>query len=302
LLFSVPIARESGYTSQNRNIGKMVNKGIEFDVNIDIVKSNSNGFEWNLALNATTFSNEITKLPEDSRENGIINGTKKLLEGRSIYDFWLRDWYGVDPATGEPLYVYDPESEETPNNLFTTIDGVDLTNNQNNALYAYNGSSIPDVYGAFTNTLSYKGFTLSVLFSYSVGGKIYDSNYQSLMSTDDGSAVHVDIANRWQQPGDITDVPKLSINNDTNIIATSDRWLTDASFLNLRNINFGYVFNQSTVQGLGLSGLRMYVSAENLFFVSARKGMNPLETFNGTQNVGLYPPSRIITLGVNLNF
>ncbi|NVJ48325.1 MAG: SusC/RagA family TonB-linked outer membrane protein, partial [Cytophagia bacterium] len=260
------------------------------------------GFEWNLALNATTFSNEITKLPEDSRENGIINGTKKLLEGRSIYDFWLRDWYGVDPATGEPLYVYDPESEETPNNLFTTIDGVDLTNNQNNALYAYNGSSIPDVYGAFTNTLSYKGFTLSVLFSYSVGGKIYDSNYQSLMSTDDGSAVHVDIANRWQQPGDITDVPKLSINNDTNIIATSDRWLTDASFLNLRNINFGYVFNQSTVQGLGLSGLRMYVSAENLFFVSARKGMNPLETFNGTQNVGLYPPSRIITLGVNLNF
>ena len=122
------------------------------------------------------------------------------------------------------------------------------------------------------------------------------------MSTDDASAVHKDIAKRWKQPGDITDVPKLSINNDVNIIATSDRWLTDASYLNLRNINLGYQFQRSTVQNLGLNGLRMYVSAENLFWLSARKGMNPMETFNGTQNVGLYPPSRVITLGVNLNF
>ncbi|WP_286755415.1 SusC/RagA family TonB-linked outer membrane protein [Roseivirga sp. UBA838] len=301
LLFSVPIPRESGYTSQNRNIGRMVNKGLEFDINVDIIKSTS-GFEWNFGLNATMFSNEITRLPEDSRENGIITGTKKLLEGRSIYDFWLRDWYGVDPDTGEPLYVYDPESEEAPNNVFKTVDGVQLTNNQNHALYTYNGSSIPDVYGAFTNTVSFKNFTLSVLFSYSIGGKIYDSNYQSLMSTDDASAVHKDIAKRWKQPGDITDVPKLSINNDVNIIATSDRWLTDASYLNLRNINLGYQFQRSTVQNLGLNGLRMYVSAENLFWLSARKGMNPMETFNGTQNVGLYPPSRVITLGVNLNF
>lgn len=302
LLFSVPIARESGYTSQNRNIGRMVNKGLEFDLNVDIVKSNNNGFEWNFGLNGTFFTNEITRLPEDSRENGIISGTKKLLEGRSIYDFWLRDWWGVDPATGEPLYVYDPASEETPTNLFTTIDGVALTNKQNNALYAYAGSSIPDLYGAFTNNFSFKGFDLSVLFAYSIGGKIYDSNYQSLMSTDDGAAIHVDIANRWKQPGDITNVPKVSVNNDVNIVASSDRWLTDASFLNLRNINLGYTFNRASIQSLGISNLRMYVSAENLFFVSARKGMNPLETFNGTQDVGLYPPSRIMTLGVNLNF
>ena len=122
------------------------------------------------------------------------------------------------------------------------------------------------------------------------------------MSTDDGAAIYVDIANRWQQPGDITDVPKVSVNNDVNITATSSRWLTDASFLNLRNINLGYTFSQSVTKPLGISNLRMYMSAENLFFISARQGMNPLETFNGTQNVGLYPPSRIMTLGVNVNF
>ena len=301
LLFSVPIPRESGYTSQNRNIGKMVNRGLEFDANVDILKS-SGGLEWNFALNATVLTNEITQLPEDSRENGIISGSKKLLEGRSIYDFWLKDWYGVDPDTGSPLYVYDPESESTPANLLKEINGVQVTSNQNNALYHYDGSSIADVYGAFTNNLSYKGFSLSIMFAYSVGGKIYDSNLQGLMGALDGGAFSVDIADRWQNPGDITDVPKISINNNTNNIAGSDRWLTDASFLNLRNINLGYEFKKTAIQSLGISSLRTYVSAENLFFVSARKGMNPLETFSGTQNVGLYPPSRVLTLGVNLNF
>jgi hypothetical protein len=78
--------------------------------------------------------------------------------------------------------------------------------------------------------------------------------------------------------------------------------LTDASFLNLRNINLGYEFKKAAIQSLGISSLRTYVSAENLFFVSARKGLNPMETFNGTQDAGLYPPSRVLTLGVNLNF
>ncbi|WP_323757788.1 SusC/RagA family TonB-linked outer membrane protein [Roseivirga sp.] len=301
LLFSVPIPSESGYTSQNRNIGKMVNKGLEFDANVDILKS-SGGLEWNFALNATMLTNEITQLPEASRENGIITGTKKLLEGHSIYDFWLKEWYGVDPDTGNPLYVYDPESESTPNNLLKEINGVPVTTNQNNGLYHYAGSSIADVYGAFTNNLSYKGFTFSVMFAYSVGGKIYDGNSQSLMAALDGSALSVDIADRWQNPGDITDVPRISINNNTNNIATSDRWLTDASFLNLRNINLGYEFKKAAVQSLGISSLRTYVSAENLFFISSKKGLNPMETFNGTQDAGLYPPSRVLTLGVNINF
>ncbi|WP_268122504.1 SusC/RagA family TonB-linked outer membrane protein [Roseivirga pacifica] len=300
LLFSVPIARESGYTSQFRNIGRMVNRGLELDVNVDVLKSGD--FEWNLGVNATTFSNEITRLPEDSRENGIINGTKKLLEGRSIYDFWLRDWYGVDTETGEPLYTYDGETDEAGTNYYKIIGQDTVTNSINYAKYTYSGSSIPDVYGAITNTFFYKGFTLSVLFSYSIGGDIYDNNYQSLMATTDGSAMHVDLADRWQQPGDVTDVPKVSVNNNSNITAGSNRWLTDASYLNLRNINLAYEFSQSTVQSLGVSGLRAYVSAENLFWISGREGMNPMETFNGTQNVGLYPPSRVITLGVNLNF
>lgn len=120
----------------------------------DIFKKSD--FRWSLDLNATFFRNKITKMPKDTDGNPqeIINGTKKLSEGHSIYEFWLREYAGVDPQDGSALYYKD--IEDTNGN----VTGRETTKDQNAASYYYMGDAIPDLYGGFTNSFSYKGFRL----------------------------------------------------------------------------------------------------------------------------------------------
>ena len=115
-----------------------------------------------------------------------------------------------------------------------------------------------------------------------------------------GTAKHVDILRRWQQPGDITDVPRMDASLASQWdVGFSDRWLTDASFFNLRQANLAYTFDSEVAEKIGLSYLRLYATAENVFSINARKGLNVQQQFNGnTSNV--FTPSRIISFGLNL--
>jgi hypothetical protein len=140
----------------------MGNQGIEFSISGDVIRSGD--FKWNAGLNISTFDNEFRKLPFKEQ----IEGTKKYEVGSSIYDFWLRDWVGVDPETGDGLFRAEDFAEGDDD---IRIVGSDtLTINQGNARFHYAGSAIPDFFGGLTNTFTYKAFTLSVLVSYSVGG------------------------------------------------------------------------------------------------------------------------------------
>lgn len=297
LIFDVPNPLSSGLDYRVENIGSMYNRGFEISLDGTIIKASD--FSWGVNINASTIKNEITKLPQKE----IIDGTKKLAIGRSIYDYWLRDWYGVDPADGYALYVADPNLMAANDPTGRVVNGVNVTTDQNKALYHYGGSAIPDLFGSFGNTFKYKGIQLDVLFSYQIGGKMYDSNYAALMHTGNnyGSALSTDILNRWQKPGDVTDVPRLDVNRNTQASAASDRWLIGSDYLALRQINLSYKIPSDLISKLAIDNATIYVNGENLLLFTKRQGMDPTQTFNGTTK-NRYIPSRVITLGFNLNF
>lgn len=290
LIFDVPVAFSDGADSKKENIGTLFNRGIEVGLSYDVFKKED--FTWTFNINAATLQNEFTKLPQEE----IINGTKKLKVGKGLFDYWIRDWYGVDPSDGSGLFI----AEDPAASGVRTINGVAVTPFSNNARFHYAGSAIPDLTGSFSNDIKYKGFSLTTLFTYQIGGESLDFNYAGIMESGGyGTAKSVDILNRWQQPADVTDVPRMDAALSSQWSGTSDRWLTDASYLNLRQVNLSYNFKTDITERIGLTGLKMYLSAENLFSINARKGLNVQQQFNGnTSNV--YTPSRIVTLGVNL--
>jgi TonB-linked SusC/RagA family outer membrane protein len=292
LLFDLPLPLSSGISTKTTNVGSMVNKGVELQLTGEVFRGKN--FGWTVDLNLSSFKNELTKLPQPE----IINSTKKLSIGHSIYDYWLRDWYGVDPADGAALYV---ANNPTGSGVRTMKNGDVVTTNINNAKYHYAGSAIPDLYGSINNTFNYKQFQLSFLISFQFGGKVYDATYASLMSSGSyGGALHADALKRWQKPGDVTDVPRMDQSQTTNFnAATSDRWLTDASFLNFRSLKLGYTVPESYAKMLHMRAANIFLSGENLGLFSKRKGMNVTQAFTGvTSNV--YMPARIISAGLNI--
>ncbi len=295
LLFDVPLGLSSVITTITQNIGAMSNRGVEAQLNVDVVKKKD--FVWDVQLNITSLKNIITKLPNSLP---ITQGTKRLEEGRDIFAFYLRRWYGVDPADGAGLFHALPG---TPLGATVRVStkGDTVTTNPNLAALGYSGSSIPKFFGSFTNTFTYKNFSLSFLVNYQVGGKFYDGNYAGLMATTYGRTLHTDNLRAWKKPGDITDVPRLDINQTANFNSQSDRWLIDASYLNIRNVTFTYKLPSADAEKLGLTQARFFIGGENLQIFSKRKGLNPAESFNGT-NSAVYTPNRLINMGINVSF
>ncbi|MCC8143819.1 MAG: hypothetical protein LUD02_05830 [Tannerellaceae bacterium] len=168
------------------------------------------------------------------------------------------------------------------------------------AKYHYAGSSIPKVFGGFNTNVSYKAFDLSAVFSYGLGGKVYASAYATLMSVNSyGSAMHKDIEKRWQQPGDITDVPILDASQSTNQNGASDRWLKNGNYLNMRSLTLAYTLPRSFISPAGIYNARVSFSAENLFTVSALKGLDPQQQYTGVVD-NAFIQSRAFTLGLSL--
>lgn len=167
-------------------------------------------------------------------------------------------------------------------------------------------SAIPKVRGSFRLNAGYKNFDVTAQFGYSIGGYVYDSGYQTLMNT--GSLIgsnnfSTDIRDRWQQPGDITNVPRLSGNygTDGNFSSASTRWLTKADYLSLNNVRLGYTIPDRFTDKLNITRFNIYVSGDNLMMISAREGLNP-QTMIGTSNSGIYMPMTTFSLGAKVEF
>ncbi|MCL2417508.1 MAG: SusC/RagA family TonB-linked outer membrane protein [Bacteroidales bacterium] len=303
LLFNVPIPFQHGLpaASELMNVGTMFNRGWEFEFAYDF--RSRNDFQWTPSIVLTTFTNRITRLPESEREFGIITGNMKMMEGFGIYDFYLREFRGVDPRDGRALYTWD--GVETTQLRY--IDGEYLTVDHNRALRSFSGhSAIPDLIGGLTNTFRWRGFDLSILTTFQIGGYVVDGVYNTLMATGaSSSAFHPDILNSWRYPGQITNIPRNDRSSTVSLQteATSTRHMTPASFFQLRSINFGYNLPQDFVQRMGLSRARAFVSAENLLLVAYRQGLNPTQRFTGLANAADgFIPSRFFMVGVNVNF
>jgi hypothetical protein len=271
----------------------MSNKGIELQLNADVVKTKN--FKWELQLNGTSLKNKIKKLPNGQP---ITSGTKRLQEGKDIYAFYLRQYYGVDPNDGAALYAALPG---ITTGYRISAKGDTVVTNPTNARYDYSGSAIPKFFGSVSTTLNYKGFSVSALFNYQSGGKFYDGNYAGLMSPSYGKSLHADVLNSWKAPGDVTNIPRIDISSTGNINAQSSRFLIDASYISLRNMTVAYTFGKELLNRIKCEQMKIYLSGENIFVASKRKGLNPAESFNGT-NSSIYVPNRIISAGINLTF
>ena len=287
-----------GGFSEYKNIGSMKNTGLELDLRFDVIRNEN--LRWNIGLNTSVLKNRITAMP--SNTPSIVSGTKKYEVGHSIYDYWLREWLGVDAQTGNALYRANNTSVLNAV-TFVRNAGDTVTTNRNNAKFFYAGTAIPDFFGGFSTSVRYKSIELLARFKYQLGGKTYDGAYAQLMHSGNyGASLHSDMLNRWQKPGDITDVPRMDNNKLTDFgAATSSRWLADASFLNIENVTLSYDFNSGVLSKIGASASKLYLSGDNLGFLVSRKGMNPNQGFNGlTSNV--YMPARVISAGINVNF
>ncbi|WP_162427775.1 SusC/RagA family TonB-linked outer membrane protein [Pontibacter pudoricolor] len=282
LLLNVPISSTSGFTTALRNVGEMVNKGVEVEVSTENLRGN---FGWTTDFNIAFNRNEVIKLNNDQ---DILGGTQITKVGEPIYSFYLREWKGVNPANGEPLWS----------------DGKGgVTSEYANAPRSLQGSANPDFFGGLTNTFTYKNFELSGFFYFTYGGKIYNDARRILEG--DGaffgynqSASSLD---RWQQPGDITNSPKAVRGNSSSSNQASTRFLEDASFIRLRNVMLAYNVPSSLSQKLKMNSVRVYAQGQNLWTKTEYTGFDPELAINGTEFFR-YPNSKTVTFGLDLSF
>lgn len=299
LLYNLPIPTSEGLNEAPFNIGDMYNSGYEFGITGHFFRGKE--FKWDLTLQASTLKNEITSLPDPS-----INGSKRWAEGRSRYDFYLYDFAGVDPANGDALYnMYEEDAETGESVPVLNEDGTQSTTNDfQEAGRAYaDASSVPDLIGSVSNSFTYKGFALDFTVVYGIGGDILDYGYAAMMHEGDyGSSLHPDALKAWRQPGDITDVPRLENGAVNQSQSLSTRFLTDASYVALRNVNLSYTLGGDISDKLGVNSLRFFVSGENLYLKSKRTGLNPQYSLAGTPSGNDYNPASVLSLGLNVSF
>ena len=298
----------------NKNIGTIANRGIELSVDADVLQKK----DWNVnvGLDATFIKNKIIKLPNG---DNILSGLHNYTEGRSLYDFYTYHFEGVDQMTGRSLYTLDPEKKATAEKQgeLVTINGVDYTTDTAYGIRDFHGTAAPTVYGSFHGNVSWKDLTLSLLATYSLGGKNVDYTYQSLMSVNamsSGSALHKDALKAWDGvPAGMTEtsanridpngIPAMDYNRSSKSNATSDRWLTSSSYLVMKNISLSYSLPKKLLTGLnaGINGVTLTAGVENLFTLTARKGMNPQYNFTGGSD-DTYVTARVWNFSLNVNF
>ncbi len=309
MLYYKPVAASNGYSSVPMNIGSMRNYGVEIDLNGTLVKTKN--VEWNLFGNATFLKNKVIKLSPDL-EGKLISGSRIYTEGESMYQLYIVKYAGVDASTGEALYWAKPYKkvddgmggtkevvdEDAPEYPTTNYSVAQATNRQST------GDILPKVSGGFGTSLSFFGVDFSIQFAYQLGGKIMDSGYQSLMhsgtSSDLGQTWHTDIAGAWSPTNVNTDIPRLS-STDKYANSTSDRFLISSNYLSLNNITLGYTFPKTLTQKIGIEGIRIYGAADNLAVFSARKGLDPRQSFTSA-TTSLYTALRTISGGIKLTF
>ena len=312
------------------NLGTISNHGVEISGDMDVYKSKN--WSVNVGASITFEKNKVVKLPEQNRD-GIIDGTKKIVEGMDRYQFYTYTWEGVNTKNGLSLYKFNGDEYffTDGGTTYGNPAGTEITGSQKNAVvvidgtpYSYlttygkrefHGSAMPTAYGSFNFSVSYKAFSLYTLFTYQLGGKVMDSNYQLLMNSQSTpTALHKDVLKGWTaEQATATDaidrngVPKLSdapvivSGLEADLNSTSSRWLTSASYLILKNINLSYQLPKELVRKAGIENVMLTLTCENLFTLTSRKGMNPQQNFAGTQSATFVTP-RIFSAGVNIKF
>ena len=291
MLLNYPMATSTGFNGYDANVGDMRNSGFEVELGLTPVRTQD--FEWNLTWMGSTVNNKVLHLTKESPE--IISGIRIIKEGYELNTFYMAKSAGVDPQTGAQLYwAYDKDDNGNITNEYITSDVAKASTSK-----YFLGSRIPDLYGSIGTDLTWKGLTLSVLTTYSIGGKIYDSLYAGSMNNmyyNNNWNRHA--LRRWTQPGDVTDVPRIEVGGK---YATSDRFLVDASYFAIKNVTLSYSLPRTWMRSAGLNAVRLFGSVDNLALFTHLQGMDPQYSFSGGTNYD-YTPNRTYSVGIEVNF
>lgn len=289
-----------GYGGYYDNIGDLINKGIEIDLNATILRTKS--IDWAVNLNFSHNKNEVTFLPDEKKTSnydgywGYASGYRYYAEGLPVNAWYMPQYTGVN-ENGESTWYRR-----------TTVDGETVetvTNDINSATWRVCGDPNPDYFGGFGTTINAFGFDLSANFLYSIGGKVLDAGYQGLMSSpytsSTGGSMHKDLLKAWTADNPNTDIPRFQYGDQDNTL-TSSRFLTDGSVFTFKNVSLGYTFPSRLVKKLQLSTLRIYASCDNVAYWSKRKGLDPRMSLTGEPSAAGYSPIRAISGGISVKF
>lgn len=315
LLTNVQLPASSGYSSVLTNFGSLQNKGFEFGVGAQLLPSGS-GLEWSVSVNAAKVKTKILKLPDNGIENNRQGGV--LIWDPSINDYaWkgglqeggrIGDYYSV-LQTG--VYTTDEEAANAPEDMFMSL--ADKTKYGGDAIFAdldgdgmvddrdkvYLGNPYPTWTGGFTNTLRYKGLSLTARLDFATGHTIF--NYARAFADGqlqgDALPTKTYFERMWKKPGDITNTPRYIWHNQQSNISKSSVYYEKGDYLALREITLSYKLPASVLGRVGLSNVRFHVTGNNLHYFTSYQGPVPEE---GGRDNGHYPIPRNLIFGVNV--
>ena len=291
MLLARPITTTSGFSSITDNVGNMENNGFEVELEtVNIERSRPGGFRWTTSLNFAANRNKVTKLFNDEPFTGGIRSINRVEVGQPLGAFYALKFEGVDPATGDAIYT------DTDGDGSITADDRQIV-----------GSPHPDFAGGLTNNLSYGRFDLSLFVTFSQGAEIF--NAMRIFSAAGGyyeDNQFVDQMDRWQQPGDNTDVPRASYDGTSDARQTSSRFIEDASYWRLQDLTLGYDVPERVAGILGFQQARVYLTGRNLITISDYTGYDPdLNSSGSGANISLgsdfyaYPLARTWIVGIS---
>ncbi len=300
LIMNLPLAPTTGAGSTMVNIGEMENKGLEIELRTNNITSKD--FNWSSTFLYTSVRNKILEL---DGKNQMSPGSYSLRrKGWAYYSFYLPIWAGVDPADGSPMWKVVEHIKDKDGTVIDEIVTDEVTHNYKEAQKAYAGKAEPDFYGSIGNNISYKGFNLSFMFNFSVGGKVwYASGYKSW---NDGRSPKYVVPeaqlDRWQKPGDIAAHPQRIWTGNNGSDTYSTRFLLDNDYLRLKDITLSYSLPSSLLRKFDISNVTAYVEGRNMLTFSSQDIVDP--EHGGASGYAYFemPPVKTITFGIEIGF
>jgi TonB-dependent starch-binding outer membrane protein SusC len=289
LLFDRPVSMTSGFSFITTNIGELENKGFELALNTVNIKTSR--FEWSSRLNLSQNKNKILSLYKDQDLLDLDRySPSSAIIGQPMSVFYGFRSLGVDPTTGGLV--------------FDDIDGNGVINSNDRVVI---GDPNPVFTGGFTNNLGYGSFDLNFFIQFSYGNDIFNATRiftEAMTYADENQSV--EILRRWQNPGDITDMPGADADNINANNRISSRFVEDGSYARLKNLTLSYTLNRRLSERIGLRNARIYFTGANLLTLTNYSGMDPEVNYRGDSNLlratdfFTYPQARTYTIGINL--
>ena len=298
LLQSVPITRTSGHSTIVQNIGTVVNDGFEAVLDVAVIRKGD--FNWKLSANFATVKNEVVALAKDAagEDIEITSGQRKVAVGQPIYAWYTRKYAGVDPQTGEPQWYLNSKDGDVTKNYYDPALELDFQGE----------SALPTFSGGFATHIDFKGIFFDANFFYAGGHKVFED--WSFYTHHSGTYTLLyyngveDMMNRWQEPGDVTDIPKVVANTTGfNASRPSTRFLYDGDYIRLKDIVLGYSLPASVERKIGFNDISIYVRGTNIWtwVKDDRLVYDPEVRADGYTRLTT-PPVKSIVFGLNLKF